>query len=722
MAGISAPITIQDRASGVLGYITRASELATGSIKGLASAVNSDINMNRIMGVSGGIGEVDTNIQRATNSQRQLNNEMNNGSQGMNKLVDGAKRLAGVYLSLQGIKKAVSAGDEVSNTIARMNLMENKTGTGKDLFMKTYQAANRARTSVTDLSGSVSKLGLLAGDKFTNDNEIVSFAESLSKSFALSGTDTQGKAAAMHQITQAMASGRLQGDEFLSVLENAPMFANAIKEELNGIDMKKASSEGLITFDVMKRAAESMKNDVNSMLGDMPFTFANHMEKLKDNALIGFMPLFEALSRLWNNPYIVGFVENSVIAFSILGQVAGGVIDFINMGVTFLGNNMWLLIPPLVLLASHLAITGALALWNLGISIAKAAANIAETVAIYGLIIAQNGLNAAILACPIAWIIAGIVLVIYGVIKLIQWLSDLAGHSMTTVGTIGAIFGFLATFLINVVGTIWNNFASLIEFLVNVWKHPKKAIQNFALNIAKNFLGLARSVTSSCDGIATNIANAFISGANMAIKAVNWIIDALNHIPGINLGKMGEIGKVTSITSSIASAEKGLENMIKDNTPDDYWTAPKFKATNLLDGAKAGEQFANGLMDKAKGMFNLDAKKDKNGLNDLLKQQQSPLGGAGGTGGKGGGAGKNPLKGIEENTKRTADNTENSRLDVRYLREIAERQSINRFTTATIQVENNITSTDPTRNIDGIVDAITERITEDLNIQADGVY
>ncbi|WP_101774001.1 tape measure protein [Peptostreptococcus faecalis] len=817
MAGISAPITLQDNMSRPLANITRASNIATKSVFGLSNAVNSNVNTSHfssmsssIDGMNSGIVSMTGNIQKATNEQNEHKNSINGSDNAMGKLVGKAKQLVGVYLSLQGLKKAIDVGDEVSNTIARMDMVAGKTGSSEDLFNKSYQAANRARVSVTDLGGAVSKLGLLAGDKFKNDNEIVAFAETLNKSFTVSGTGMQEKAAAMHQISQAFASGRLQGDEFVSVLENAPMFANALKKELNGIDMKKASAEGLITTDVMKRAVISMTEEVNKRLESMPRTFGTNMTIMKNNAIMGFMPAFKALSGLWNSKPVKDFVDNSRAMFEQLGVVVAGVINTITTGIGLIGSvfdsigvDISAILP--ILLAVGLAF-GALKLTMTAVAVTKgiltamttayATANAGATMSIWAmttalfssplfwigavligvavamyqlrndtsdfaegvrilgvalftavgilgvyklavwaiagakalwagatalLTTAQIGLNSALLACPIVWIILAIMAVVAGVILLVQHISSMAGHTMTAVGAMGAIFGFLATFVINVIGSIWNNFASLVEFLVNVWKHPKIAIQNFILNIAKNFLGLARSVTSSCDGIATNIANAFISGANMAIKAVNWIIDALNKIPGVNLNKASEIGKITSITSSIKKAEDGLEKMIKNNTPDDYWTAPKFKATNLLDGAKAGEQFADGLVKKAKEMFGGSKDKDKEkGIENLLKEQQNPIGGAGGKGA--GGAGKNPLKGIESNTKRTADNTENSKLDVRHLRDIAERQTINRFTTATIQVENNITSTDPTRNIDGIVDAITERITEDLNIQTDGVY
>ena len=722
MEGVSAQISINDAASAVFENIANSCMGATNAISGFQGAIAQTYSTKQVEGMSGAINNAKT-------SQSSFNEELRQGGSLAGQLSEKIKGIAVAYLGIQTVKKALSASDEFSNTVSRLNMIAEGNQNATQLYDDIYIAAQRARMPVNELAGDVSKLGLLAGDKFSSNSELIAFSEVLAKSFKVSGATAQESAAAMHQISQAMASNRLQGDEFVSVLENAPMFARAIKNELNGIDMKKASSEGIITADVMKRAAFAMADDVNQKLEDMPRTFMGNVTLMINDMIMGLTPLFDALQGLWNSDLMLGALSAMSLAFQGLGAVGGMAINVLVAGLDFLAQHAWLLIPPLVLMGTQLGITAVSAIASAGAMAIKTAADIAETVAIWGLILAQEGLNAAIAACPITWVIAGIVMIVLAILKLIQWLLSWADINVTVVGMVGALFGFLGTHIFNIFKGVANIVFAVAEFIANVFNHPIYSVIRLFANLAKTALGMARSMTSSFDSAATNLANAFISGANTAIKAVNWVIRALNKIPGINLDQMGQFAHVTSITHSIKKAENNIDKWLENSKPKDYKAIKPLEMKNTSEGAMAGMNFADGMMSKLKSKLNPQSEDDKQNkdLEKIIKDgQKKPPSAGGADGGKGGKGGKSglakPLKDTALNTKKIAENTDNSKLDVRYMREIAERQAINRFTTATISIENNLSQVSPDIDLDGFVDHLSDKLSTELDRQVDGYY
>lgn len=719
MEGISTQIKIDDAATAVFQNIASSCATATNSINGFQRAVGQSYNTGKMKAMP-------KDIDNARLSQTSFNETLRQGGGLASQMAEKIKGIVGAYLGWQAVKKTVEVGDEFNSTMARLNIISNGESPAK-IYNDIYKAAQNARIPVAGLSADVAKLGLLAGDRFTGNNELIKFSEILAKSFKVSGGTAQESAAAMHQITQAMASNRLQGDEFVSILENAPLFARAIKNELNGIDLKKASADGLITADVMKRAAFNMADDVNNKLSEIPRTFADNVTIMKNNIMSSLEPLFSSLSKLWNSDFMLGTIGVITLAFQGFGQIAGLAINILVAGLDFLTQHAWLLIPPLTALVFKMAMMAGTAIATAAAFMVKVAADIAETMAIYALIVAQDGLNAAMAACPIIWIIVGIVAITLAILKLIQWLLSWADINVTVVGIVGAIFGFLGTHIFNIFKGVANIVFAVAEFIANVFNHPVYSIVRLFANLAKAALGMARSMTSSFDGVATNLANSFIDGANRAIRAINWVIRALNKIPGVNLSEMGQFAHTASITHSIKKAENNIDKWLENSKPKDYKAAKPFEMSDTFDGAMKGMNFANGMISKLKNKFKpQDDNKQKKDIEKMIKDAQKEPAKAGGTGGGTRGKGKNPLsKPIENtalNTKKIAKNTDNSKLDIRYMREIAERQAINRFTTATINIENNLSQAPSDMDLDGFVDHLSNKLADELDRQVDGYY
>lgn len=719
MAGISIPISLADRMSSPFDDIYKATNRNVKALEKMKGLMESDF----VTGLYG----LGSQTQKNTRYQEEHNRSLSGGVTQGNSLLRTIKGIGAAYLGLQGVKKLISIGDSITGTMTGLKLVNAGLQSVDDLNRKIFESAQRTRSPYMETAQAVSKIGNLAKDAFSSNDEVLAFVETMNKGFKLSGATATEQAAATHQLTQALASGRLQGDEMNSIRENFPMLAQAIQKELGGISLKEISEKGLATADVIKRAMFNMTDDINRKFGDIPITFTDIKNKVVNNFLAGMSPLWGALSRLWNNKYVKDFVENSIVAFHILGNVAGAVVDGINGAITFLGNNMDILGPII------LGVAAAFAVYNaelMACVILKGILSGIETAYIVVLEIldlatkkitlSQSMFNGTLLACPITWIILGVIAVIAIFFALIAVINRVTGSHISAVGLIVGAFFFLGTAIMNIFKYIWNIIASVAEFLVNVFNHPVESVIILFLNLVKNLLKMARSITSMFDGVATNIANAFISGANMAITAINWIIKALNKIPGVNIGEIGKLSHTTSITHSIDNKIGQIDGLIEKTKPKGYWTAPKAEFGSLQDSFSKGYKIGEGFSNKVKGMFKMD-KKEADPTKNVKKYLGENATGANNAGGAGGGKAGKALKDTAANTKKIAENTDKSKLDVRYLREMVERQAINRFTTAEINIQNSISQV-TTEDLDGFVDHLNNQLEERLERQTEGYY
>lgn len=714
MAGINIPISLSDGMTSPLESITNDVNKAVRAFENLKGILSSDF--------SSGLDDVGKSTIENRNFQEEHNRSIREGANSADGLLGKIKGIAGAYLGFQGIKKMISLGDAmVSNQVA-VGQINDGLQTNADLNREIFDLAQRTRTAYMDTSAVVGKLGLLAKDAFSSNAELLRFTELINKSFKISGAGAQEQKAAMYQLTQAMASGVLQGDEFRSIRENAPLLAQAIQKELDGIDMKKASAEGLITNDVIKRAMFSMADEIDSRFDKFPKTFSSLSTQMANNFLAGMSPVWGALSRLWNNKHVLSFVDSTLALFNLLGNGIAFVIDGINGAITFLGNNIDILGPIILGVVGAFALYNAAlmvcAMWHGIVGVAEGihtGVMIAWTIVTGQMTLAQWGFNSALLACPITWIILAIIALISILFVVIAVINRVTGAHISGIGVICGAFAFLGSLAINIFIGILNISMMVVQGVVNLFQLGINGIINHFLTLLRNVLTVARGITSCFDSVATNIANAMVDGINIAIRAVNWLIDALNMIPGVNLGKIGEMSHTTSITHTIDNRIASIDAQIaKNNSGLNLWKAPKLDYLDMGKAYQSGYDFGKGLGDKAKGL--LDFGKSKNNKENYDPSQfidgKSPLGGTG--------AGK-ALKDTAGNTKKIAENTENSKLDVKYLREMAERQAINRFTTAEININNNISNVRE-EDLDGFVDHLDNEILERLEYQSEGYY
>ena len=214
-------------------------------------------------------------------------------------------KLATAYISLQTAAKTVQTSDDLSRTNARLSMMteqfNQKTGSSESVESvqsKIMQSANSSRSNYLATSSMVAKLGTLAGNSFSNTDELIAFAEQLNKQMKISGTSAGEADATMLQLTQAMSSGRLQGDELRSVMEQTPMVAKTIADYL-GVstgEMRNLASEGVITAEVVKNALLSAAEETNKKFEEIPATWEEVGVLMKNSAIETMEPMFDIIS------------------------------------------------------------------------------------------------------------------------------------------------------------------------------------------------------------------------------------------------------------------------------------------------------------------------------------------------------------------------------------------------------------------------------------------
>ncbi|HWL13451.1 MAG TPA: tape measure protein [Ureibacillus sp.] len=589
------------------------------------------------------------NATAALERMRTAGNNTNDINNGFNRVSGGARNATGAvgrffsafagaaaaYLSLQalvnGFKKFTEAADNYTGTNARLANVNDGLQTQAELQEKIYNAAQRSLSSYNDTASAVAKLNLLAEDAFSSNDEAIRFSELMNKAFSVSGASTQEKSAGMYQLTQAMAAGKLQGDEFRSIMENAPLLAQAIAEftgKSKG-ELKLMSAEGTITADIIKGALWNAAEEIETKFGNMPRSFAESMTVFKNWAQTSFEPLFVRFSQFLNSDafsvlagHAMVFVNLFVAGMDLIFDILEAFYNMVGaVGQFFTDNWSWIapiLVVIAVVLGSIVAILAAKYAW-LGLvrtaTLAWAAA--------------QWIVDAAYLASPITWVIIAIIAVIALVVTAIVMWGE---QSAQVIGFIAGLFTALGAYLYNQIAFWWNMFMAFAEFLINLFIDPTYAIKKLFYDVVMNVINYMSGMAGSFDNAANVLGDAFVTGANIAIKAINWVIEALNQIPGIDLGTMNTLsaGAGSNFSSKLKNFAANLE---APTSSKNVVSLPKMNMQNVPAAFNAGQEWGynstmnvseslNGLLDKAKGLVNLGGTKG-NPLNDAASLMDS---------------------------------------------------------------------------------------------------
>lgn len=706
MAGIREIFEIVDRATAPVRAITQA---FTGSAQAAERAGKTTQTSVDQMGQS-----ADKTVQKVDKNRDALEQMGKTGKRAGKDAADGIDRTAasadragvsiGKIVALLGgmatIKSAIGLADEMTLTAARLNNVNDGMQTTAELQQMIYQSAQRARGDYMQMSQTVAALKAQTGDTFASVKEAVGFAELLNKQFKIAGTDATGVASTMYNLTQALSSGALKGNDLNSVLTNAPQLVQRIADYM-GVPVgkiKDIAAEGKITADVVKGAILGSAEDINAQFEAMPMTFADATQKIKNVGVQAFQPIGQMIANAVNSPQFDAGVR--AISRGLMTAAAIGTAGFRLLGaaVQFASDHMAVIGPILGVVTAAVIAYNAATLISNGITAATAAVQgVAATAkAIYTAATAaatagQTAFNAALAACPLTWIITAIVAVIAAVIALIVIFHNLAATGHTVAGDIaGVIFGVGAVFL-NTAAMIANAGLAAAEFLANAFLEfsyqADLAVYNFAVGAATKFNG----VVDAADSAATAIANAFISGANMAIGGINALIGALNNIPGVNIGTVGTIGQVGSVLGGAKIDVSGIAAPVKAGKV----SLGRFETTSTAEafqsgfdkGATIGDSAQNNLTSMFSGLTGQVGDLMGGGsIADLISSQgdlADAMGGAGGAGGSGGGSGGKSNVGSVDKVKKIED-CKLSDEDLKLYKDLAEQRYINRIELQTL--------------------------------------
>lgn len=700
-------MTLNDGMSAVLKKITSALDITLNSFEQVQRASGRAVNAaqiaqarSQLVGANAQLDEMAENYRRAAQQEENLNRGLRNGTAAADGLLGKVKNIVTTLAAGVGVKMFAGLSDQLASGRARMSLLVDDGGSVSEFEQKIMASAQRSRSYYMDTMQTVSKLGLTAGDAFKGNDEIIAFTELLNKNFVIGGASATEQAAAMYQLTQAMGSGRLQGDEYRSIIENAPLLANAIEDYMRNVkgaegSMKDWASEGLLTSDVIKAALFSSADEIESRFAQMPLTWGQIWVNMKNKALAIFDPILTRMNEVANSEQFDTTVDGLITGLATVGALATWLFDLmVNMGSGISEN--WGTIEPIVWgIAAALIAYNAVALITNGINAAvalsasvKAAAEMMSTGATFAATAAQHGLNAALLACPITWIVVGVLALIVAIVALCNWIAKTTGVAQSGFGVItGGIF---------VVGATFKNLGLLIA--------------NIALGIWSALGAVCSNIGTAFHNTIANVQGWFYGLLATALTVVGGICAALNKLPFVEFDYSGITAKADEYAAKSAEAYGSKEDYtsVGDAFSEGFNTFDAFQEGWASDAFKAGASWGDGVADKVGGLFDFDlgaAGDYENGgfsLDNIAADTGS----------------------IADSTGGMADALTVNNEQLEYLRDIAERDAINRFTTAEVKIDmtgmtNRI---DGGADLDGVLTTLTDGFAEALVTAAEGVH
>lgn len=711
MATIRTAFALTDQMTRPIQHINSAMGILINSMESMSHTMGTNLDTsaleearNHIADATAAFDQLEDEISQAGQQQERLNQNIRAGQSAADGLLQKFAGIAATIGGMMGLKQLVGLSDDLAGTRARLNLIVDDGGSVADLEKKIMASAQRSRAAYFDTANAIASMGANAKSAFSGNDELIAFMEQINKQFVIGGASAQGQAAAMMQLTQAMGAGALRGEELNSILENAPGIARAIEQYMGVAEgsIKKYAEEGLITAEVVKNAMFAAADETNAKFETMPKTWAQIWTSMKNRALSVLNPLLTKINELMNSAQFTQVTDALLNAFVGLAEAGSFVLDLlISIASAVVDNWSWL--SPIIY-----GVAGALLFYaaaTKGVAIAEGIATAAKYLAVpaYALLTgatmadtaAQWGLNGALYACPLVWIIILIIALVALFYAAVAAVNHFAGTSVSATGIIcgafmaalafiGNIFIVLYNLVVDVFVMIYNLVATVANFIGNVFNDPVGAVCRLFFDLADTVLSVLQSLASAIDTI---------FGSNLSGAVQGWR-DSLGGWVDSTFGK-------------------GTEVMSKLDA--DPLHLGRFEYGKAFD---MGYNFGEGIDNKISGMF------DFPGADSMGAGSGLDLGGGMGQYNLGNAA--NDIAGSSAdtagNTAAMADTLDYMEEDLKYMLDIAEREAINRFTTAEIKVEqHNENHIDGDTDLDGIMDAWATDFAEKLDISEEGV-
>lgn len=652
------------------------------------------------------VGNTERYIRDNVDEQGRFNQEISAGTQQANELTNTIKRAVAAYVSIQSVGKALNISDELVQTTSRLNMMNDGVQTTAELVNMVYAAAQDARGSFSQMADVVARFGNNAKDAFSSSEEVVAFADLIQKQMTIAGASTQEAANAELQLSQALGSGVLRGDELNSIFEQAPNLIQNIADYLDVPigKIREMAADGELSADVVKAAIFSAADDINSKFNEMPMTWGQIWQSMQNTALIAFQPVLQRLNDLANSEAFQTFIQGAIEAMATLANILLNVFEVAASVGAFIGDN-WSIIAPIIYgviaaLGAYLAIMGivnAITAISAAIDATKAAADALAAGQTFLWTVQQYGLNAALAACPITWIIVLIIALIAIIFAVCNAIAKMTGIANSGFGVI--------TGGVNVV----------IQFFKNLGL----TVANIALGIGNAIAALASNMMTAFHNAICNVQSWFYNLLSTALSVIEGICAALNKLPFVEFDYSGISSAADDYAAKASEAAGNKEDYtsISDAFNEGFTTFDAFQDGWASDAFNAGAAWGDGIADKVSN-FSLS---DVFGQTDIpnVGDYTSGFNDAIANSGVGDSIGN-----IDDNTGKIKDSLEVSEEDLKYLRDIAEQEAINRFTTAEINVDmsgmqNTVNSGD---DIDGFMTKLTDSVNEAVDNMTEGVH
>ena len=499
----------------------------------------------------------------------------------MNKGLQFAGAVTGIGFVADKIKDvavaATQTADELTSIRSRINLINDGSQTTAQIMEKVYDAAQRSRGSYTDMADSVAKLNMLAKDAFSSNDEAIAFVEQLNKQFKISGASVQEASAAMYQLTQAMAAGKLQGDEFHSIMENAPLLAQSIANEMGLTvgQLKEMSSQGLITSDIIKEALFNSAEETNAKFAEIPMTFAEVGQSIQNELIQAFQPVLEQISSIPQSGEFQALSEGVVVAIRGMAVAAQGSIGLIQAA--FAGLRV-----AISTITQTVASFGSLFITTMPrVSAAVLAVVVAFTTyrAAVALCNAQTAaLTVKVVALRVAEVASATATKVHAAAMAVLR-AAMAGTSIVTAALTAILFGVRGAYIAVRSGALA---AAAAQQVVNVVMRANPV--GLLISVLVTLVTVFATAAAAGNGFGATLSSVFSTIVHTAVWGVNKIIDALNWL----IAKLNSVGdKVAKFFGGTFTAIAQVDTISADTAQDIVNTAGDM-ASQVFSGLSAG--------------------------------------------------------------------------------------------------------------------------------------
>lgn len=765
MSGISTSITLTDRMSRTFSNINSWITTTISSCRNFENAAS----------------EVGDGIEESARAQRQFNSTVEACESPMQNLVDKVKSMAKAYLGLQGAKWLINTADDMATIKARLDLMNDGTQTTDDLFKKVYQSAQNSRSSIEAMADVVGRFGNNAKDAFSSNDEVIRFAELVQKQMKIAGASTQESANAMLQLSQALGSGVLRGDELNSIFEQAPNLIQNIADYLNVPigKIREMASNGELSASVVKNAIMSAADDIDAKFAKIPQTWGDLAQSLFNMFKMALTPVFDAITAIANSSVVQGIVSafqpllqiiqtvggalGSIVtyilncqavvsiisgiasAFQLVANVVSNVFNVISTHINTIKAKVLEIASPIATVITWLQQTISTVVGWINshlemiqmmlVALAGGIATVIALISAYGIawVIANAGQLSAI---ALTWAQVAAQTVLNGVTALWNMICAANPLVLIVIAAIAVIASLIYVImdvikkLFGVENTAKSAFGVLVGWVyvaISVFKNFGLLVANVCLGIKNVFLALVSNLKTAWDKMCYFLDSKFYGFAAGVIEKIAEIANSINDLLSI-FGTSIDVSGITNMASNLKTMAEDAKAAGDALSFEDVGAKFKegldtFKYDNLSDAYNRGAAVGDGFSDKLKSGVESLTKDPTSGtgLGDMPQASTSfpqvDLGGRAGDVGK-------DVKGTKNNTKDISKKLDKSNEDLKYLRDIAEREAINRFTTAEIHVDmggiTNMVNSD--RDLDGMMDYITTSLEEQMYAVAEGSY